>query len=312
MQEPTPHTLSSPVAVYLVATRPGFLSAAVIPVLIALAAVSEQGPVHGWSALLTLIGAVVAHAGINVLNDVYDDRAGCDAINVDRVFPYTGGSRIIQNGVLSNRRMAYYGWLLMATTVGIGLVLVQRAGPGLLLIGLLGLFLGWAYSAPPLRLSERGLGELSVGLGFGLVIPLGTAYAQLGRVDAMTLWAGLPFAFLIVAVLYINQFPDSRADTMSGKRNWVVRLGADSARGGYPLLVAAAYVNLLLGIVLGPIPSHALIGLAALPLHLRASRMLWMEANNPQALRPAITLTLKGTLLHGALIAIGIAAGGLL
>ena len=312
MQEPTPQTLSSPVIRYLAATRPGFLSAAIIPVIIALAAVSEQGPVHGWSALLTLLGAVVAHAGINVLNDVYDDRAGCDAINADRIFPYTGGSRIIQNGVLSNRHMAHYGWLLMATTVVIGLFLVQRAGPGLLLIGLFGLLLGWAYSAPPLRLSERGLGELSVGLGFGLVIPLGTAYAQLGRVDALTLWAGLPFAFLIVAVLYINQFPDLCADTTSGKRNWVVRLGVDGARGVYPLLVAAAYLNLLLGVALGPITSYALIGLAALPLHLRASRLLWVEADNPRALRPAIMLTLIGTLLHGALIAIGIAAGGVL
>jgi 1,4-dihydroxy-2-naphthoate octaprenyltransferase len=311
MQEPDPQNLASPAARYLIATRPGFLGAAVIPVLIGLATVSLQASVHWWNALLTLLGAVVAHAGINVLNDVYDDRAGCDAINNDRVHPYTGGSRIIQNGVLDIDAMLRFGWLLLLVAVAIGLVLASQVGPGLVLIGLIGLFLGWAYSAPPLRLSGRGLGEMCVAIGFGLVIPLGTAYVQLGRVDALVLWAGLPFAFLITLVLYVNQFPDLRTDRASGKRNWVVRLGADGARSGYPLLVAAAYLSLLLAVFLGRLPVYALIGFVTLPLHLRALRILWAEAANPTALRPAIESTLNGTMLHGLLLAAGVMAGGL-
>lgn len=311
MREPTPQTLTSPAARYLAATRPGFLSAAVIPVLIGLSAVGLQAPVHWLSALLTLLGAVAAHAGINVLNDVYDELAGCDHINADRVHPFTGGSRIIQNGVLTVAGMARFGWLLLGASALIGLVLTQLAGAGLLLIGLAGLLIGWAYSAPPLRFSERGLGELSVGLGFGLLIPLGTAYVQLGRVDALALWAGLPFAFLIALVLYINQFPDLRADAASGKRNWVVRLGASGARAGYPLLVGGAYLGLLLAVLLGGLPPLALVAFAALPLHLGAMRRLWAHAADPGSLRPAIEATLKGTLLHGLLVAGGVMAGGL-
>lgn len=306
MQEPTPSTLPAPAARYLVATRPGFLTAAVIPVLIGLAAASLQAPINWLDALLTLLGAVAAHAGINVLNDVYDERAGCDRINTDRVFPFTGGSRIIQNGVLSVTAMARFGWLLLGATALIGLVLTVRAGPGLLLIGVTGLFIGWAYSAPPLRLSARGLGELGVGLGFGLVIPLGTAYVQLGRLDTLAVWAGLPFGFLIALVLYINQFPDLEADSLSGKRNWVVRLGAQGARSGYPMLVAGAYLGVLLGVLLGRLPVSVLLGLLALPLHLRALRLLWVEAARPQALRPAIEATLNGTLLHGLLVTLGL------
>ena len=312
MQEPTPLTLPSPAARYLVATRPGFLSAAVIPVLIGLAAVGLQAPLDWLGALLTLCGAVAAHAGINVLNDVYDERAGCDAINADRVFPYTGGSRVIQNGILDEASMARFGWLLLAAAATIGLYLTARSDARLLLIGILGLFLGWAYSAPPLRLAGRGLGELSVGLGFGLVIPLGTAYVQLGRFDALALWAGLPFAFLIALVLYINQFPDRRADDASGKRNLVVRLGAARARYGYPLLLGAAYLSLPLGILAGPLPNPALLALAALPLHLRALRLLWRHAERPQALRPAIESTLNGSMLHGLLLAGGLAAEALM
>lgn len=311
MQEPTTGVLTSPTARYLAATRPGFLTAAVIPVLIGLAVASLQAPIAWLNAGLTLLGAVAAHAGINVLNDVYDHRAGCDDINVDRVFPYTGGSRVIQNGVLSSENMARFGWFLLGLAALIGLVLTAQSGPGLLLIGLAGLFIGWAYSAPPLRLSAHGLGELSVGVGFGLLIPLGTAYVQLGRVEGLALWAGLPFAFLIASVLYINQFPDLRADSASGKRNWVVRLGAQGARAGYPLLAGAAYLSLLPGIVFGQMPVYALYALVAAPFHLRAMSGLWIHAGNPQALRPAITATLNGAMLHGLLVAAGVMGAGL-
>jgi 1,4-dihydroxy-2-naphthoate octaprenyltransferase len=311
MQEPTTLSLGSPAARYLAATRPGFLSAAVIPVLIGLAAASVRVPIEWLSAGFTLIGAVAAHAGINVLNDVYDERAGCDAINDDRVFPYTGGSRVIQNGVLSIGRMARFGWLLLSAAAIIGLILSNRAGSGLLLIGFTGLFTGWAYSAPPLRLSARGLGELSVGLGFGLLIPVGAAYVQLAEVDMLALSAGLPFALLIALVLYINQLPDLRADSISGKRNWVVRLGLDAARLVYSLLLAGAYLALTLAVLFGALPLPALLGFLALPLHLGAVRRLWFQAAEPSALRPAIELTFKGTMLHGLMVAAGVVISGL-
>ena len=307
MSEPSVLSLTSPAQRYAAATRPGFLTVAVIPVLLGLAAVGLQAPIDWPLALLTLLGAVAAHAGINVLNDVYDDRAGCDGINADRVFPYTGGSRMIQNGVLTAGDMTRFGWILMGLTAAIGIVLSVHAGPGLLPIGLAGLLLGWAYSAPPLRLSGRGLGELTVGLGFGLLIPLGTAYVQLGRADALALWAGLPFAFLIALVLYINQFPDLAADSASGKRNWVVRLGPMTGRIGYPLLAAGAYLALPLGVAVGGLPLYALAGLVALPLHLRATRLLWSAADRPAELRPAIEATLNGAMLQGVLVAAGIA-----
>ena len=116
--------------------------------------------------------------------------------------------------------------------------LTAVVGPGLLLTGAVGLFIGWAYLVRPLRLGAPGLGELNVGLGFGVEVPLGAAYVQLGHIDTAALWAGLPFAFLVALVLYVSQFPDLRADAASGKRNWVARLGAQDARVAYPLLTA--------------------------------------------------------------------------
>jgi 1,4-dihydroxy-2-naphthoate octaprenyltransferase len=308
MQEPSLTLLPSAPARYIAATRPGFLAASAMPVLIGLAAALHAGALHWLTALLTLIGAVAAQAGANVLNDHYDAHAGCDQINQDRVFPFTGGSRIIQNDVLSLELMGQYGWALLTTAALIGIVLTLEAGPGLILIGLTGLLLGWAYSAPPLRLCARGLGEVTVAVAFGVLIPVGAAFVQLGHVSITALWAGLPSALLIALVLYINQFPDLRADAATGKRNLVVRLGPGRGRLGYWAMVAGAYLILLAGVLVGPLPALALVGMLALPLHLRAGTVLWRHAQEPGALRPAIVGTLSGTLLQGLLTAVGLAA----
>lgn len=307
MQEPSVQTLPTPIARYVAATRPGFLSAAAVPVLIGLAAAALDGPLDWLAAVLTLIGAVLAHAGINVINDVYDARAGCDAANDDRVFPFTGGSRIIQNGVLNLEQMGRFGWGLLTTAAVIGFVLTAMAGPALLWIGLVGLLIGWTYSAPPLRLCARGWGEIEVAIGFGALIPLGTAFVQLGSYSATAIWAGLSFAVFILLVLYINQFPDYRSDAATGKRNWVVRLGTDRARYLYPLLATLGYLLLVSAVAIGALPATALLGLATVPFHRRATKGLWTHAGEPAALRPAIVATLNGAMLHGLLVTLGLA-----
>ena len=311
MREPTPQTLPHPPLRLVVATRPGFLTASAVPVLIGLAVAGLSGDINWITGLLTLLGAVLAHAAANVLNDFHDTRAGCDDINEDRVFPFTGGSRMIQNELLTLPATRRLGWSLVAAATVIGLVLTAVSGPALLWIGLAGLFVGWAYSAPPLRLCSRGLGELGVAIGFGLLIPLGTVYVQTTALSTQALAAGLPSALLISLVLYINQFPDLRADAATGKRNWVVRLGVSRARAGYPLLAGAAYASLSIFLALGVLPAGAAAGLFAAPLHLKGARALWQHAATPAALRPAILATLNGTMLHGLLIALGIAASPL-
>ena len=213
------------------------------------------------------------------------------------------------NSVEDTRRL---GWGLVAASIIIGLVLTVVSGPFLVLIGLAGLLIGWAYSAPPLRLCARGLGELGVAVGFGLLIPLGTVSVQTATVSPVAMAAGLPFALLIALVLYVNQFPDLRADAATGKRNWVVRLGAERARAGYPLFAGAAYVSLVAFIAAEILPASAAAALLALPLHAKGARRLWRRAATPAELRPAIVATLNGTILHGLLLAIGIAAGPML
>ena len=117
---------------YFAATRPAFLSVTFVGCLLGLATAAQRGhsPRSGARPPLTLFFALVAHAGANVINDYYDAMCGCDAANTERVFPFTGGSRFIQNGVLSLRAAGVFGYALLAAVIPAGLWLTAVSAPG--------------------------------------------------------------------------------------------------------------------------------------------------------------------------------------
>jgi len=228
--EPTPAAMSNPWLRYFAATRPAFLSVTFVGCLLGLAGAQlDHIPIDPLKAIVTILFALMAHAGVNVLNDYFDAQNGTDAANTERVFPFTGGSRFIQNGILTERATGMFGYLLLALVVPAGLWLAARSGPGLIGIGLGGLLVGWAYSAPPLQLVSRGLGEVAITAGWLLVVS-GTDFVQRHGLSFTPVAAGLGFSLLVANVLYINQFPDLKADALAGKRTMVVRRRIAAAR----------------------------------------------------------------------------------
>lgn len=307
--EPTLEALGRSPLRYVLATRPPFLLAAAVPVLLGIAWGAHTGHgINGGIALLAVVAAVLLHAGVNVLNDYHDDRIGTDAINTDRIFPFTGGSRFIQNGILSSDETLRLGLSLWGITALLGVVLASLSGPWLYGLGLLGLFIGWAYSAPPLSLNSHGLGEPCVAVGFGL-LPVGAFYTQTGGFDAALLPAALAFGLLTTNLLYINQFPDLRADAATGKHNWVVRLGAQRARYGYPLIAATAFGIHTVGVVAGSLPAATLTALLTAIPAVFAARRLIRDAAIPSRLAPAIRLTILAVLGYGLLTSLALVLG---
>ncbi len=290
--EPSRERLANPVARYLRATRPAFLTITLAGCLLGLATAVAGGAVFDWvRAVVTLLLALLAHAGINVFNDYCDHLNGTDARNTQRIYPFTGGSRFIQNGVLTPRQVRAFAMLLFAATIAGGLWLLGEAGTGLLWVGLAGLFIGWAYSAPPLMLNSRGVGELCVTTGFLLVVA-GADYAQRGAFAPLPWLAGLPYAFLVANILYINQFPDRAADLASGKLHWVARLRPETAAWGYGLILQLAALALLGAIGVGVLPAAAVGALVVWIPAVLAWRQLRRFAAAPERLAPAIKLTL--------------------
>lgn len=265
MNEPTVATLggTSPTQIvrrYLLATRPKFFTASVLPMLIGSAwGWNQAGTFDAIAFLLGLAATVFVHAAANVLNDVFDGLNGNDSSNQGRIFPYTGGSRFIQNGILTTRQMTGWGVLLLALGVISGLALSVYKGPMILTFGFIGVALGVLYSAPPLHLSAKGLGELAVGIAFGALPVTGAAWLQTGIVDINALILSIPASMWVIAILLINEVPDAKADADVGRRTLVVRLGAVGARSIYIGLSLMAFAGFVLAWIADLIPVWGLL-----------------------------------------------------
>ncbi len=290
------------------AVRTLSLLASVVPVVLGVAlAWNIRGEIAWWPALATLVAAVAVQAGTNVLNDYFDHRNGNDAANREFVRPFSGGSRVIQLGLMtpSEVLMLGAGLCLFSASVAVALALTGR--PWVIAFGAAGLVGGVFYTARPFSWVARGLGELMVALNFGVLMVMGAYYVQAGEVTSDAALASLPVAFLVALVLYINEFPDYRADLATHKRTLVVRLGRPRAAKLYPFLGALPFVAVVALVATGVAPVMSLAALAAIPLWVSASRVVLQHPEEPFELAPANALTAIVHLAAGLLFALGYA-----
>jgi len=214
---------------------------------------------------------------------------------------------MIQSGRMTPRETILLGVALLAAGSLVGLILAWLTGPLLIAIGVVGLLSGVFYSARPLFLAARGLGELLVGLNFGVLTVAGSYFVQTGA-----LWSGesgyrllfvsLPVAFLIVALVYINEFPDYEADRIAGKQNLVVRLGPKLGRWGIIPILAGSYLSLILGTAFGFLPPLSLIALISLLFTIPAATGLISNYMAGPELVPSIRRIIHAHFATGALL----------
>lgn len=296
--------------IYFLATRPQFFTAIILPVgLGAAVAWHEHRIFLSNYFILSLVAALFYHAGINVLNDYFDYLNGTDNINRTGLTPFTGGSRMIQNKIMTPEETYLLGIICLMMGSAIGIYLVYERGAHLLLIGVIGLLSGYFYSAPPLFLVGRGLGEFLVGLNFGVLSVVGSYYVQTERISLGAVFASLPLAFLIAAILYINEFPDYDADKAVGKNHLVARLGKKNARWGFVLLIAGAYTSIISGVILHIMPAISLLAAIAGIFGAKAVKGLFTNYDKFNELIPSLKLTITTHLATGvALIVIFLAS----
>ena len=285
------------------ATRLPFLSATIIPVALGITIAAAHGAFDLLTAVLTVIGASFVQLGLNVANDVFDSMQGADEANVTPT-RYSGGSRVIQYGLVSFRRMAASAAGFYFGAAAIGLVLLALRGSlALLAIGIIGLIVSVAYTAPPLKLVYRGLGEIAVAVGFGPMMLLGAYVVQTGgALSWEPVVASIPIALLVALILYVNEIPDRRGDEHAGKRTLPVRFGQDSVIRGYDLTVVAAYAALVLGVAFGVLPIPTLLVLLTIPLAYRVHAGLRPNYDNPYGLMAVMAVNIQVHLFAGVLL----------
>jgi 1,4-dihydroxy-2-naphthoate octaprenyltransferase len=297
----------------LLATRPAFFPASVAPVIVGSAWGYRVAGSLDWIVFgLALVSTLCVHLAANVLNDVGDDISGADRVNSARIFPYTGGSRFIQNGIMSVREMLVLAAVLLAIAVLPGIALIELRGPAVLLFGIAGVLLGVLYSLPRVQLSAHGVGEAVIAVAFGMLPVTGAAWLQSGRLDLSAVLISVPVSLWVAAILLMNEVPDRAADAQVGKRTLAVRLGVTGTRRLYFSLQLTAALSFLLAGVLSLVPWWmAALVLFLLPPAWKAAQGIH-ESSNRDRLTRSIELTLRLHTAGVALLLVAVVLGKLL
>jgi 1,4-dihydroxy-2-naphthoate octaprenyltransferase len=273
--------------------------------IVGAAAAALAGPIAWRWLAATVLGIFAIEAAKNASGEIFDWDSGADTgVAEDERSPFSGGKRVIVDGLLTRRQTAWVALVAYAIGAAIGLAIAIEREPAVVWLGLLGVALAYFYHAPPLALAYRGLGELAVALAYGPVIAAGTYLVQRHTVDRLVLAPAVPLGLAIGAFLWVNEFPDARADAAAGKRTLVVRLGRRRAARAFSWLVAAAYAAVVALPLLG-LPWSTLGGLVGLPLAIRAAARLRRFPETPAEQIPAQAATLGAFVL----MAVGIGLG---
>ncbi|MCI0511720.1 1,4-dihydroxy-2-naphthoate octaprenyltransferase [candidate division KSB1 bacterium] len=298
--------MMSKIGLWLQEVRAPFFTAVIVPALLGAAVAANHQTAMNWFYFsITLFGLVCIHAGANVANDYFDHKSRSDDLNEEYVRPFTGGSRMIQDGLLTPREVMVGAIVLLFIGCLIGGYLTLIKGPFILYLGIFGVFTGFFYSSPPFHFVNRGLGELVIGLDFGILATLGAYYVQTGQVHIEPVIAAIPVAILIAMVVFINEFQDYHADKKVGKNQWVVRLGRPKAAQFYTRLMILLYAIIILSALTRLTSIYTLVSLVTLPWGLKASKIARTYFDDPVKLTPANASTIGLHLMVGLLICLG-------
>lgn len=223
---------------YIMELRAPYITVTVFPVILGALLARNEGffswSLFGW----TMAAAILLHLGINVINDYYDHKNGTDENNKEFITPFAGGSRIIPNKLLTPLEVRNEAIVLFVLSGAIGMYLFTQVGIGVLALGLFGLVTGVLYSSLN---NNFFIGEAMVGLNFGVLMSVGSYFVQTTSFSWDVVWISLPLGILTSLILWVNEFPDIKADEKAGKKTLVVRMGRKAAAKVYGISMVFTY-----------------------------------------------------------------------
>jgi 1,4-dihydroxy-2-naphthoate octaprenyltransferase len=264
-----------------------------------------DGQINWWSALLCLLGAVAAHISVNALNEYFDFKSGLDS-RTQRT-PFSGGSGTLP----ANPQAAGYAFITgivgLAVVAAIGAFFTIQRGWGIVPLGLLGMLVIYVYTT--WLLSSPLLSLISPGLGFGILVVMGTDFALTGSYSLTGFLVSLAPFFLVNNLLLLNQFPDVEADKTIQRRNYPITIGRKRSAMIFVVFYAMTYLAILVGVLIFHYPFFSLLGLLTLILAIPASQCALRSADDLPKLMPALGQNVLVNILTPILVALGFFIG---
>ena len=261
--------------IWLMASRPRTLPAAVAPVLVGTAFAGFEHVFHPLRFLAALLGALFIQVGTNLSNDYSDARRGADS--EDRLGPV----RVTAGGLVPPRQVLIATYVSFGLAVLFGIYLIVVAGWILLVIGAASILAGVAYTGGPKPYGYEGLGELFVFLFFGIVAVTGSYYVQTTHLNWEAFALAVPVGLLASAILVVNNVRDIDSDRRAGKRTLAVKLGRRRTRVMFAVIVYLAFLLTPVTWLFGPTTPWLMLPWLTLPLAASLVRIVNNRTDGP-------------------------------
>jgi len=288
----------SKIEIWILASRPKTLPAAVVPVIVGSALAIEQGIFNPLYSIIALLCSILIQIGTNFTNDLYDHLKGAD--KKERKGPL----RVLASGLVSVKEMKFAIGFVFGLSFVFGLYLVYTSGVVILIIGILSIAAGILYTAGPYPLAYKGLGDVFVFLFFGIVGTAGTYYLYSHEFTILSLLVSVPVGALITNILVVNNYRDIDEDRAAKKYTLAVKLGKKITRYQYIISFAVSYFISLIIYVFFNFSIWIFLPLLSLPLAVKLIKMMY-EYEGDQ-LNKTLELTAKFSLLFGLLFSTGL------
>jgi len=265
----------------------------------------QTGRIDWLDALLVLLGAVASHICVNAFNEYFDFSSGLDAKTLRT--PFSGGSGTLPAHPELANKVLFLSIINLVIVSCIGVYFVWVRGWLLLPLGIVGIILlvtytiWWVYH-PVMCLAAPGL-------GFGVIMVMGTHFALTGTYSWVAFTASLVPSFLVSNLLLLNQFPDVDADQSTGRRHFPITIGRRASAHLYGILLLLTYAAVIFGVILKVLPPLALLALLTVVLSLKAYHGARKSADNIPDLIPVMGINLVINLATPFLLAVGLSIG---
>jgi 1,4-dihydroxy-2-naphthoate polyprenyltransferase len=270
--------------IWILASRPRTLPAAIAPVLVGTALAAAEDEFRVLPFIAALVGSIFIQIGTNLSNDYSDARRGADT--EERLGPV----RVTAGGLMPPRHVLVGTYVAFGVAVAAGLYLAAVAGWELLVVGVASILAGVLYTGGPRPYGYEGLGELFVFVFFGIVAVVGSYYVQTEELRWEAFALAVPVGLLSSAILVVNNVRDIDTDRRAGKRTLAVRLGRERARRLFVAMIVLSFAAPVATFAFGGLTAWLLVTLAAVPLAVPLVRTVSSRSDGP-----ALNAALAGT-----------------
>ncbi len=229
--------------------------------------------------LLAFLGILLAHTANNLMNDLFDSTTGLDKADYPRAMysPHP-----VLEGYITKRGLATAALIVNLVDAAVGVILFIEWGWPVIAFALAGFLLSAAYTAPPLRLKKRGLGEPDVFVVWGPLMVGGVYFSAVGSIPWQVYAASVPYGLLCTAVLMGKHVDKAPWDEREGIRTLPVILGEVRARWATRMMMAGFYVTVAVCLAIGALPWPVVIVAFGIPTLVKA----WGPLSQPKPEKP--------------------------